>query len=140
MANPRRRRVAAVASFRSVGSSSSNPSPCWRPLDTGAQRPHTRSCRRRSQTLRRGSVAAPGRSGSFESHGLRDARLLALGCSCGSFPNRCPPIVAITFRRAYEAHRSDSSPESRSKPGWPSTPACQRTLVLGGLILFCICG
>ncbi len=57
VANPRLRHVAAVASFRSVGSSSSNPSLCWRPLDTGPQRPHTRSCHRRSRTLHRGSVA-----------------------------------------------------------------------------------
>ena len=35
VANPRRRRGAKVASIRSVGSTSSNPSPCWLPLDTG---------------------------------------------------------------------------------------------------------
>jgi hypothetical protein len=39
-----------------------------------------------------------------------------------------------------EAHRSDSAPGSLAKRGWPSTRACQRTLVLGGLILFCTSG
>ena len=53
-ANPRPQRVATVASSRCAGSSSSNPSPCWRPLDTAVRRPHTRFCRRRSQTHRRG--------------------------------------------------------------------------------------
>ena len=57
-ANLKRRRVARVASFRSVGASSSNPSPCWLPHDTVEPRLHTRSCRRISRTLRRGSVAA----------------------------------------------------------------------------------
>ncbi len=57
VANPRRQRGAVVASSRSVGSSSSNPSLYWRPLDTGPQRPHTRSCHRRSRRLHRGSVA-----------------------------------------------------------------------------------
>ena len=56
-ANPKRRRVAGVASFRCVGSSSSNPSLCWLPLDTAEPRTRTRSCRRRSRRLRRGSVA-----------------------------------------------------------------------------------
>ena len=58
VANPRRRRGAAVVSFRCVDSSSSNPSRCWLPLDTAEPRPHTRSYHRRSRTLRRGSVAA----------------------------------------------------------------------------------
>jgi hypothetical protein len=57
-ASPRRRRGAEVASFRSVGWRSSNPSPCWLPLDTAVPRPHSRSCSRRSQKLRRGSVEA----------------------------------------------------------------------------------
>jgi hypothetical protein len=35
VANPRLRRVAAIASFRCVGWHSSIPSPCWLPLDTG---------------------------------------------------------------------------------------------------------
>ena len=48
MANLIRRRVARVASFRCVGSSSSNPSQCWRPLDTAEPRPRIRFCRRRA--------------------------------------------------------------------------------------------
>jgi hypothetical protein len=74
VANLRLRRVAVVASFRSVGSSSSSPSLCWRQLDTAEPQLHIRSCRRRSRRLRRGSVAARGRSGSYECPGLRDAR------------------------------------------------------------------
>ena len=57
-----------------------------------------------------------------------------------SFPNRCPPIAARAFPRAFEAHRSGSAPSSLSKQDWPSSCACQRTLVLGGLIFFCISG
>ena len=38
--NQRNPRGARVASIRSVGSTSSNPSPCWLPLDTGVQRLH----------------------------------------------------------------------------------------------------
>jgi len=67
-------------------------------LDTGQRRPHIRSYRRISRTLRRGSVAARGRSGSYECPGLRDARPLARGCSSDSFPNRYPPSVARAFR------------------------------------------
>ena len=57
VANPKHQRVATVASFRSVGSNSSSPSPCWLRPDTVEPRPHTRSYHRRSRTLRRGSVA-----------------------------------------------------------------------------------
>jgi hypothetical protein len=39
-----------------------------------------------------------------------------------------------------EAQRSDSAPRYLAKPDWPSSCACQRTLVLGGLIFFCISG
>ena len=98
VANPRLRRGAAGASSRCVGSSSSNPSPCWRPLGIVEPRPQTRSCRRISRRLRRGSIAAREKSGNCECHDLRDARPLALEYSFGSFPNRCLPIVAITFR------------------------------------------
>ncbi len=55
--NPRRRRNAGGASFRSVGWRSSNPSLCWLRLGTAVQRPHVRSCHRRPRTLCRGSVA-----------------------------------------------------------------------------------
>ena len=58
VASLRRLRGAVVASFRSVGSSSSNPSPCWQPHDTVEPRPRIRSCRRRSRRLRRESVVA----------------------------------------------------------------------------------
>ena len=109
VANPKRRRGARVASFRSVGSSSSNPSPCWLRLDTGEPRPHTRSCRRRSRTLRCVSVAAQEKSGSYERHGLRDARPSALECSFGSFPNRCRPTAATAFQRACEPFREDDA-------------------------------
>jgi len=88
VASPRLRHVARVASFRCVGSSSSSPSPCWRQLDTAARQPRIRSYRRRSRTLRRGSVEAQGRSGNCECHGLRGARPLAQECSFDSFPNR----------------------------------------------------
>ncbi len=98
VANPRLRRGAAGTSSRSVGSRSSNPSPYWLRLDTGERRPRIRFCPRRSRTLRRGSIAARERSGSCECHDLRDARLLAQGCSCGSSPNRCLPSVATAFR------------------------------------------
>ncbi len=57
-ANPRLRRGAAVASSRSVGSSSSNPSPCWRQLDLAEPRPGIRFCRQRFRSLHRGSVVA----------------------------------------------------------------------------------
>ena len=108
VASRRLLRGAGVASFPSVGSSSSNPSPCWRQLDTAAQRPHTHSYHRRSRTLRRGSDATQGRSGSYECHDLRDARPLALEYSFGSFPNRCRPNAARAFLRVYEALRSES--------------------------------
>ena len=58
VANAILRRGARVASFRSVGSRSSSPSPCWLLLDTVEPRPHTRSCRRRSRRFHRGSVEA----------------------------------------------------------------------------------
>ncbi len=51
---PTRNTGAVVASFRSVGSSSSNPSLCWLRPDTVERRPHTRSYGQRSRTLRRG--------------------------------------------------------------------------------------
>ena len=105
VANPRRRRGAAVASFRCVGSSSSNPSPYWLLLDIVEPRPRIRSCRRISRTLRRGSVVAPGRLGSYECHDLRDARLSALECSSDSFPNRCLPNAAIAFPKACDPFR-----------------------------------
>ena len=91
VANPRRRRGARGGSFRCVDSSSSSPSPCWLPLDIVEPRPHTRSYRRISRTLRRGSVEAQGRSGSYECHGLRDARPLDRKRSSGLFPERLPP-------------------------------------------------
>ena len=59
------------------------------------------------------------RSGSYECHDLRDARPLALECSFGSFPNRCPPSVATAFPRASEALRSDSAPGSLARAGLP---------------------
>jgi hypothetical protein len=58
VANAILRRDARVASFRSVGSSSSSPSPCWLPLDTVEPRPNTCSYRRRSRRFHRGSVEA----------------------------------------------------------------------------------
>jgi len=122
VANPRHRRGAGVASSRCVGWRSSNPSPCWLRLGTAERRPRIRSCLRRSRRLRRGSVAAPERSGSYECHGLRGARPLAPGCSCGSFPNRCRPIVARMFPMVCEAHRSDSGPRSLAKRGWLFSP------------------
>jgi hypothetical protein len=115
VANPRRLRGARVVSSRSVDSSSSNPSPCWRQLDSAVRRPRIRSCRRRSRTLRRGSVATPGRSGNSECPGPRDARLSAPGCPSDSFPNRCPPSAATAFPRACEAHRSGSATGSPAK-------------------------
>jgi hypothetical protein len=75
VANPRRRRGAEVASSRCVGWHSSNPWLCWPPLGTAVQRPHIRSCRRRSRRPRRGSVAVQERSDNCESHDLRGARL-----------------------------------------------------------------
>jgi len=75
VANPRHRRGEGVASSRSVGWRSSNPSPCWLQRGTGEPRPHSRSCPQRSRRLRRGSVAAQERSDKCESHGLRGARL-----------------------------------------------------------------
>ena len=125
VANPIPRRGAVVSSFRSVGSSSSNPSLCWLPLDIVEPRPRIRSYRRRSRRHRPGSIAARERSGSYECHGLRDARPLAPGCSSDSSPNRCLPIVAIAFPRAFEAHRSDSAPRSLARRGWPSSSACR---------------
>ena len=110
VANPRLRRGAAGTSSRSVGSSSSNPSPYWLPLDTVEPRPHTRFCHRKSRTLRPGSIAARERSGSYECHDLRGARPSALGYSSDSFPNRCPPNEATAFPRASEALRCDSGP------------------------------
>ena len=101
VANPKRRRGAAVVSFRCVGSSSSKPSRCWRQLDTAVRRPRIRSCHRRSRTLRLGSVATPGRSGSYECHGLRDARPWALGYSSDSFPNRCLPNVVHVNEHSF---------------------------------------
>ena len=86
MANPKRLRGGAVASFRYVGSSSSSPSPRWRPHGTLEPRPPIRSCRRRSQTLRRGSVEAQGISGSYECHGLRDAQALGSALPSCLFP------------------------------------------------------
>ncbi len=77
-----------------------------------------RSCRRRSRTLRQGSVEARGRSGSYECHDLRDARPSALECSSDSFPNRCPPNVAIAFPRVSEARRSDSASRSLAIRDW----------------------
>ena len=65
VANPKRPRGVAVASSRCAGWRSSNPSPCWLRLGTGEPRPHIRSCLRRSRRLRRGSVAAQERSGSY---------------------------------------------------------------------------
>ena len=120
-ANPRRRRGARVVSFHFVGWRSSNPSPCWPPLGTVELRPHMRSCPQRSRTLRQGSVAARGRSGNYESHGLRGARPLAPGCSSGSFPNRCRPSEAIVFPMVCAAHCIDLSPRSLARPGWPSS-------------------
>ena len=117
--NRRRRRGGAVVSFRCVSSSSSNPSPCWLPLDTVEPRPLTRFSRRRSRRLRPGSAAAQERSGNYECHDLRDVRPSALEYSSDSFPNRCPPNVAILFPRAFEAHRSDSDPGSLARRGWP---------------------
>ena len=119
MANPRPQRVATVASFRSVGSSSSNPSPCWRPHDTAEPQLHIRSCRRRSRRLRRGSVAARGRSGNCKCYAPRDARPSALGCSSDSIPNRCLPIVAIAFLKEFEALRSESGLKSLAGAGLP---------------------
>jgi hypothetical protein len=58
VANAILRRGARVALFRSVGSSSSSPSPCWLPLDTVEPRPNTCSYRRRSRRFHRGSVEA----------------------------------------------------------------------------------
>lgn len=117
VANLRRRRVAAVASFRCVGSSSSNPSLYWRPHDTVEQRQRIRSYRQRSRRLRRGSVASQERSGNCECQDLRGARPSAPGCSSDSFPNRCLPNAARAFPKAFEAHRSGSAPRSLSRRG-----------------------
>ncbi len=51
VANPKRRRGGAVASFRCVGSSSSSPSLYWLPLDTAEPRPRIRSRARRLERL-----------------------------------------------------------------------------------------
>ncbi len=51
VANPKRRRVATVASSRCVGSSSSNPSLYWLLHGTVERRPHTRSCHRISRPI-----------------------------------------------------------------------------------------
>ena len=125
VANLIRRRGAAVVSFRCVGSSSSNPSLCWLPLDIVEPRPHIRSCPRRSRTLHRGSVEAQGRSGNCECLGLRDARPLALECSCGSSPNRCLPSAATAFRRAFEALLRDSQPPVSIPRLWPACDPCR---------------
>ena len=115
---PTRDSGAAVASFRCVGSSSSNPSPCWLLHGTGEPRLHTRFCHRRSRRLRRGSVAARERLGNCECHDLRGARPSALECSSDSFPNRCLPNAAIAFPRVCEAHRSGSATGSLAKLVW----------------------
>ena len=125
VANPKHLRVAGVASSRCVGSSSSNPSRCWLPLVIVEPRPRIRSCPRRSRRLRRGSVSAQGRSGNCECLGLRDARPSVLGYSFDSFPNRCLPIVARAFPRAYETHRSGSAPRSLAKLDLLSSSACR---------------
>ncbi len=44
------------------------------PHDTAVRRPHTRSCRRRSQTLHRGSVVVRETAGIYGRHNPRDAR------------------------------------------------------------------
>jgi len=111
---------------------SSNPSLCWLRLDTAEPRPQTRSCPRRSRTLHLGSVAPRERSGSCESHGLRDARPSALECSSGSFPNRCRPSEAIAFPKVSAAHRSDLAPRSLARRGWPSSSACRPLRVACG--------
>ena len=128
VADPRRRRGAAVASSRCVGWRSFTPSPCWLPHGTAVRQPHIRSCPRRSRRLRRGSVADPEKSGSYESHGLRGARPLVPGCSSGSTSNRCRPSGAIVFPRVCAAHRSDLVPRSLARRGWPSSSICRPLL------------
>ena len=48
MTNPRRRRLAGVASTHCVGWHSSNPSPCWPRRGTAVWRPRIRFCRHRA--------------------------------------------------------------------------------------------
>ena len=63
-ANSRRRRGTGVASTRFVGWHSSSPSPRWRRLGTGVQRPRIRFCRQGSRRLHPGSVATSRKSGT----------------------------------------------------------------------------
>ncbi len=112
-------------SIQLVGWRSSNPSPCWLRRGTEVRRPRIRSCLRRSRRLRRGSDAVRERSGSCESHGLRHARLSALGCSCDSFPNRCPPNAVTAFRRAFEALLRESQPPVSIPRLWTACDPCR---------------
>ena len=74
VANPRRRRVARVASFRCVGSSSSSPSPCWRQL--GTREPRESECRRKPPRLKFSSVSTfSTSSSSFPWTIIREAAL-----------------------------------------------------------------
>jgi hypothetical protein len=86
-------------SIQLVGGHFSNPWPCWLRRGTGVRRPRISSCPRRSQKLRRRSVAVPERLGSYESLVLRGARPLARGYSSGSSPSRCRLSEATTFPR-----------------------------------------
>jgi hypothetical protein len=116
------------------------PQPSWQnhprsPVDNSAgqcaancpakSRPCIRSYRRRCRTLRQGSIAVRERLGSYQRDGPRDARPLALECSCDSIPNRCPPSVVTAFPKAFEARRSNSGPRSVARPYLLSSSVCR---------------